>query len=135
MKRIRIALPLAAAAMFTFCGLVAPAHAQREGDIQAEDMRQAQGQRPFGPAYRGSGRNAEDWAIDSRLQAAAQRIDRGRGKGITKKEAKRLSSELQDIRNRVSRMRSDGRLGARERNEIDRRLDQLERNTRSQQFD
>lgn len=89
----------------------------------------------FGPAYRGDGRGANDWEIDSRLRAAAQRIDRGRGNGITKKEGKRLHDELNSIERRVAQLRADGRLGRRDRDEIDRRLDQLARNTRSQQFD
>lgn len=146
MKIIRNLSPLAAALIAIAGATALPAHAQREGDTQAEIMRQnrqdmrqqermAQRYSPFGPSYRGSGREANDWLIDQQLSAAAQRIDRGRGNGITKKEAKRLNAELDNIRNRVNRMRADGRMDRRERDDIDRRLSQLAQNTRNQRFD
>lgn len=121
MNRSRIAL---AAALITLGGLTAlPASAQ-PGRFD-----------PFGPAYRDGGREANNWDIEGRLQRAQERIDRGRGNGITKKEARRLQGELDGIRARAAQLRADGRLGRRDRDELDRRLDQLAQNTRNQRFD
>lgn len=123
MKKTRIALSLATVVMAVSALTALPAAAQ-PGRFD-----------PFGPAYRDGGREANNWDIEGRLQRAQERIDRGRGNGITKKEARRLQAELDGIRSRAAQLRADGRLGRRDRDELDRRLDQLAQNTRNQRFD
>ncbi len=55
---------------------------------------------------------------------------------LTRREAKRLRGELDDIRYQIDQMREDdGRLSRRERNRIHDRLDGLERRIREEKRD
>jgi hypothetical protein len=68
------------------------------------------------------------WEIDSRIHQAHERIDRNLERGaLTLRDARRLRSELNGIRDTEARMRRDGRLDHREREILDRKLDRLNR--------
>ncbi len=81
----------------------------------------------------------DEWrsSIRERIAKAERRIDRGVERGsLTRREAKRLRGELDDIRYQIDQMREDdGRLSRRERNRIHDRLDGLERRIREEKRD
>jgi hypothetical protein len=103
MTRIRLAAPLFVA-LLGFYGGVAFLSVATD----------AQAQRP------------REWEIDSRIQQAQGRINRNAERGnLSRRDAKRLTDELNDIRRIEARMRRDGRLDRREREILDSRLDRL----------
>jgi hypothetical protein len=71
-------------------------------------------------------RPAREWEIDSRIQQAQGRINRNAERGnLSRRDARRLTDELNDIRRTEARMKRDGRLDRREREILDERLVQL----------
>jgi septal ring factor EnvC (AmiA/AmiB activator) len=79
-----------------------------------------------------------DWhmGIRARVHEAKQKIERGIERGtLTRHEAKRLNEDLENILDRIDRMKRDGRLSLREREKINRDLDRLERDIRREKRD
>lgn len=79
-----------------------------------------------------------DWhgGIRDRIHSAKQNIQQAREyKRITKREARKLNKELDEILARIDRMRSDGRLNEREREKIHRDLDRLDRDIAKEKRD
>ena len=79
-----------------------------------------------------------DWrgGIRSRIQEAKQKIDRGVERGsLDRREARRLNKELSRILNKIDRMRADGRLSQRERDQITGNLDKLDRDIAREKHD
>ena len=71
-----------------------------------------------------------DWrgGMRHRIQSAHHRIERGIENGtLTRREARRLSRELDEILYRIDHMKRDGYLDPRERDIINRNLDRLDR--------
>ena len=71
-----------------------------------------------------------DWrgGIRSRIQVSKQKIDQGIDRGtLNRREADRLNAELSVILNKIDRMRADGYLDPRDRNNINNDLDRLDR--------
>jgi len=71
-----------------------------------------------------------DWrgGIRERVHQAKERIERGVENGtLTRHDAKRLHEELDGIMGKIDRMKSDGDFGPREREQIHRDLNRLER--------
>jgi polyhydroxyalkanoate synthesis regulator phasin len=77
-----------------------------------------------------SGRSEQgSWhgGIRDRINEANRRIDRGIERGsLTRHEARRLNEELNDILDKISRMKDDGHLDERERERINNDLDRLD---------
>ena len=74
--------------------------------------------------------------IHPRLENLERRVDQGvRSKELTPTEADRLRNQLRDVREREQRMRADGKLGPRERKELDAELDRLSRRIVKQKHD
>ncbi len=66
--------------------------------------------------------------IRTRIHEAEERIERGIENGsLTRREARKLRGELNDILRKIDRMRDDGHLSERERARIIRNLDRLDR--------
>jgi hypothetical protein len=79
-----------------------------------------------------------DWrgGIRERIHETSRRIDRGVEHGtLTYPEARRLQGELNRIRHRIDRMRSDGHLSPEERDMINRNLDRLNREISREKHD
>lgn len=71
-----------------------------------------------------------DWrgGIRERIHQAKERIERGVEHGtLTRHEARRLHEELDGIRAKIDRMKSDGDFGPREREQIHHDLNRLDR--------
>lgn len=72
-----------------------------------------------------------DWrgGIRARIQESKQKIDQGIQRGtLNRYEARKLNKELTRILNKIERMKSDGRISQKERENIKRNLDRLDRN-------
>jgi hypothetical protein len=79
-----------------------------------------------------------DWrgGIRSRIHEANQRIERGIERGsLTRHEARRLKEELNQVLDRIDRMKADGQLDRREREKINYDLDRLDRDIRREKRD
>ena len=79
-----------------------------------------------------------DWrgGIRTRIHDAKQRIERGIDHGtLTRHEARRLYDKLDNILDRIDRMKSDGHLSGRERDKINDDLDRLDRDIRREKHD
>lgn len=78
------------------------------------------------PSDASAQRPSREWEIDSRIQQAQGRINRNAERGnLSRRDARRLTDELNDIRRTEARMKRDGRLDRREREILDERLVQL----------
>jgi len=78
------------------------------------------------PALAGHG--PRDASINQRQHALEQRIEQGRRSGeLTPREYQRLRVQAREIERAEHEFRSDGRLSARERGELNARLDRLAR--------
>jgi polyhydroxyalkanoate synthesis regulator phasin len=79
-----------------------------------------------------------DWhgGIRSRIEEAQQRIEQGIERGsLTRHEARKLHEELANILEIIDKMKQDGRLDDREREEVNRNLDRLDRDISSEKHD
>ena len=79
-----------------------------------------------------------DWhgSIRERIREDHRRIERGIERGsLTRREARRLGSELEHILDKIDWLRRDGRLNRTEREVIHRDLDRLEREIRREKRD
>src|SRR5512140_2715204 len=80
----------------------------------------------------------EDWrgGIRTRIHDARESIERGIKRGtLTHHEARGLKDELTGILNKIDRMKEDGHLSQRERENINRDLDRLERHIAREKHD
>ena len=69
-----------------------------------------------------------EWNINGRIDQIAERINRMESHGrLGHRDAREAREELQGIRNSEARMRRDGRLDRRERENLERRLDRLDK--------
>ena len=74
--------------------------------------------------------------IDQRLMHQRQRIDKGiASKSITEQEATRLNNEEEEIKRMVAEAKSDGVVTKEEEARIDKALDQLSSNIKSEKHD
>jgi ribosomal protein S20 len=79
-----------------------------------------------------------DWrgGIRSRIQESKQKIDQGIERGsLNRNEADRLHSELGAILNKIDRMKADGYLSQRERDNVKSDLDRLDRDIFKEKHD
>jgi len=86
---------------------------------------------------RGDG-DRRDWhgGIRDRIHAAKQSIDRGiEHRSLTRKEARKLNEELDEILVKIDRMKNDGRLSEGEREKVNRDLDRLDRDIKREKRD
>jgi len=71
-----------------------------------------------------------DWrgGIRARIQESKKKIDQGIHRGtLSRYESRKLNKELTRILNKIERMKSDGRISQKERENIKRNLDRLDR--------
>ena len=71
-----------------------------------------------------------DWrgGIRARIQESKKKIDQGIQRGtLNRYESRKLNKELTRILNKIERMKSDGRISQKERENIKRNLDRLDR--------
>lgn len=79
-----------------------------------------------------------DWrgGIRSRIQASQQKINQGIERGtLNRYEADKLNAELGTILNKIDRMKADGSLSQRERDNINNNLDRLDRDIFKEKHD
>jgi len=69
-----------------------------------------------------------EWNINGRIEQIAERINRMETRGrLGHRDAREARDELQGIRESEARMRQDGRLDRRERENLERRLNRLDK--------
>ena len=70
----------------------------------------------------------QEWNISGRMEQVAERINRMESRGrLSHRDARQAREEMQGIRATAERMRRDGRLDRRERQDLERRLNRLDR--------
>jgi len=74
--------------------------------------------------------------IRTRIQDAKQKIEQGiENRSLTRREAKKLTKELDGILHKIDRMKEDGKISQRERERINRDLDRLDRDIAKEKHD